>query len=149
MFDEDTIKETEKLPGKVKKSLEKGGIIKEKWNKENEISSAINDCLEFEENLKKINDVTQKIKKYNSKKISIVFTSNTKKLGKEIKNFGLITEDGEIKSDDSSEFSKESKNSRKFSISSENSEKCKSSKRSKSSKKSKSSSSSNSNKKKY
>ena len=41
-FKEDLIKINEKLPNKIKKSIEKGKIIDKEWN-ENNLSSLIND----------------------------------------------------------------------------------------------------------
>jgi len=43
-FKEELIKENEKLPNKIKKSIEKGKIIDKEWN-ENNLSSLINDCI--------------------------------------------------------------------------------------------------------
>ena len=64
-FSERIIKECEKLPNKVNKSLEKGKIIKEKWN-ENNLNVLINDCLNIEENINEINKTKDNIKKSNS-----------------------------------------------------------------------------------
>ena len=64
-FDEKIIKECEKLPNKINKSLEKGKIIKEKWN-ENYLNLLINDCLNIEENINEINKIKDNIKKTNS-----------------------------------------------------------------------------------
>ena len=47
-FKEDIIKESEKLPNKIKKSLEKGKIIEKEWNNEIKINSTINDCILIE-----------------------------------------------------------------------------------------------------
>ena len=46
-FTEDIIKEGEKLPNKIKESLEKGKILENKWNN-NKLNSSINDCLNIE-----------------------------------------------------------------------------------------------------
>ena len=48
------IKEFEKLPDKVKKSLEKGKLINNNWNNNN-MNSLINDCLNIENNIEEIN----------------------------------------------------------------------------------------------
>ena len=53
-FKEDIIKKSEKLPNKIKKSIEKGKIINKEWN-ENNLSSLINDCIIIENNIKEIN----------------------------------------------------------------------------------------------
>ena len=64
-FNEKINKNIEKLPIKVKKSLEKGNTIKEKWN-ENELIIKINDCLNIEENIIVIKKMNENIKKCNS-----------------------------------------------------------------------------------
>ena len=52
---EDIIKDNEKLPNKIKLS-EKGKIINEKWNEDNnQINSLINDYINIENNIKEIN----------------------------------------------------------------------------------------------
>ena len=63
-FKEDLIKKSEKLPNKIKKSIEKGKIIDKEWN-ENNLSSLINDCINIENNIKEINIINDNIKKYN------------------------------------------------------------------------------------
>ena len=66
---EDIIKENVKLPNKIKLSLEKGKIINEKWNEENnQINSLINDCINIENNIKEINIINENIKKFNTNK---------------------------------------------------------------------------------
>ena len=52
-FNKKINKNFEKLPIKVTKSLEKGKIIKDKWNA-NELNKKINDCLNIEENINEI-----------------------------------------------------------------------------------------------
>ena len=59
-FKEDLINEGEKLPNKIKKSLEKGKIIDNQWNEE-KLNSLINDCLNIENNIKEINLIIYKI----------------------------------------------------------------------------------------
>ena len=61
---EDIIKESEKLPNKIKLSLEKGKKIDNNWEDENKINSLINDCVNIENNIKEINVVNESIKKY-------------------------------------------------------------------------------------
>ena len=64
-FKEKIDKDIEKPPTKANKSLEKGKIIKEKWN-ENELNKKINDCLNIEENINEIKKINENIKKFNS-----------------------------------------------------------------------------------
>ena len=100
-FKEDLIKETEKLPKKIKKSIDKGKLIEKEWN-ENNLSSLINDCIIIENNMNdinKINDNVQKVIlsqnlkiKYNIEEEQITNLINT------IHNFGKIITAYEISS---------------------------------------------------
>ena len=63
-FSEDIIKKSEKLPQKVKISLEKGKSLKKDW-KEDNLSNIINDCIQIEKNIENINMITEKINKFN------------------------------------------------------------------------------------
>ena len=54
-FKEDIIKESEKLPNKIKISLEKSKLI-DKYN-DNELSFLINECLNIEANIQEINSI--------------------------------------------------------------------------------------------
>ena len=65
-FNEDILKETEKLPNKIQISLKNGKIISNEWNDENKIYSLINDCLNIENNIQEINIINKKIEKYNN-----------------------------------------------------------------------------------
>jgi len=91
---EDIIKKTEKLPKKVKASLEKGKLIDEQWkNENNKINSLINDCLNIENNINEINDINNKKEKINSLKIEFEFQSDSKEINEllnEIKKFGKL-----------------------------------------------------------
>ena len=96
-FKEDIIKKSEKLPNKIKKSIEKGKIINKEWN-ENNLSSLINDCIIIENNIKEINIINDNIKKYNSNKdIKIIYNIKEEQINNMIykfKNFGnIITND--------------------------------------------------------
>ena len=65
-FEEELIKESEKLPDKIKKSIEKGKIIEKEWNQnDNNLSSLINDCINIENNIKEINLINIVLKKAN------------------------------------------------------------------------------------
>ena len=74
-YNEKVIKESEKLPNKIKLSLEKGKIIDDEWENENKISSIINDCINIENDIQNINDINEKIKKCKSNKSNIKFSS--------------------------------------------------------------------------
>ena len=92
-FKEDVIKESEKLPNKIKKSIEKGKIIEKEWN-ENNLSSLINDCINIENNIKEINIINDNIKKSNlNKDQKIIYDIKEKQIDNminNIQNFGKI-----------------------------------------------------------
>ena len=69
-FNDKNIKDNENLPNKIKISLEKGKIIDNKWNdnKNSELNSLINDCIDIEKNIENIKTVYKIINKYNSNK---------------------------------------------------------------------------------
>ena len=64
-FGDNIIQESEKLPNKIKISLEKGKLINNNWNNDN-LNSLINDCLNIEHNIDEINIIKQSMKKYNT-----------------------------------------------------------------------------------
>ena len=66
-FEKDLVKEAEKLTDKVKFSLEKGKSINNEWNDQDKqkLSSLINDCVNIENNIAKINKINDSIKKCN------------------------------------------------------------------------------------
>ena len=55
-FNEDIIKKGEKLPKKIKSSLERGKLLDKEWDNNNLISY-INDCINIEINIKDINSI--------------------------------------------------------------------------------------------
>ena len=96
-FKEDIIKESEKLPNKIKKSIEKGKIIEKEWN-DNNLSSLINDCIIIENNINDINKINDNIKKSNiNKNNKILYNIEEEQINNlidTIKNFGkIITND--------------------------------------------------------
>ena len=62
-INEDIIKQSKKLPEKVKISLEKGKLIENEWNDNNKIYSLVNDCINIEKNIEHINMINENIKK--------------------------------------------------------------------------------------
>ena len=52
-FNENLIKDSEKLPNKIRQSLEKGKALDNDWN-DNELNCLINDCINIENNIKDI-----------------------------------------------------------------------------------------------
>jgi hypothetical protein len=91
-FNEDIIKQSEKLPNKIKKSLELGKITDEQWN-EKQLNHLINDCLNIENNIIEINILNEKINKCSSINDDILFFPDDKgvnELLEKINNFGNI-----------------------------------------------------------
>ena len=92
-FKEEAIKECEKLPNKIKISLEKGKSI-ENDDKEDKKVFLINGCIKIENNLKEINNLNENINKFNKlNKINIKFTPEEDEIKSElerIKSFGKI-----------------------------------------------------------
>ena len=95
-FKNDIIKETEKLPNKIKISLEKGEIInKEDINSDNKLISLINDCINVEKNIseiKIINENIKKVKNFNNLQIKFIpeKEEETSEFLEIIKKFGKI-----------------------------------------------------------
>ena len=92
-FNENIIKESEKLPNKIKESIDKGKLINNNWNN-NKLNSSINDCLNIENNICFINTINNNIKKCNSQKSEINFypkDNEFNKLIETLQKFGLIS----------------------------------------------------------
>ena len=87
---EDILKEGEKLPNKIKISLEKGKLIENEWNDNKDLNILINDCINIENNIKKINIIKDKIIKYTNKDYNIQFYAENSEFIKNIKKFGEI-----------------------------------------------------------
>ena len=93
-FKEELIKETEKLPKKIKISLEKGNINENDWKDKNKLIFFINDCINIENNIKEINLLNETIKTCHSKaNLKIKFNPEENEIGeflKTIENFGIL-----------------------------------------------------------
>ena len=90
-INEDIIKQSKKLPEKVKNSLEKGKLIENEWNNNNKMYSLINDCINIEKNIEYINMINENIKKYKlNNNTDIIFKCNEEILLNKIKIFGEI-----------------------------------------------------------
>ena len=90
---EDLIKQSEKLPKKIKDSLEKGKHIDKEWNDKDKLSSLINECLIIEDNIKNINILNEKVNEFNSMDLDFEFSLNDEEVNnfiENIKNFGNI-----------------------------------------------------------
>ena len=92
-FNEEIIKESDKLPNKIKISLEKGKEIENNWNN-NKLNSLINDCLNIENNINYINKINENIIKCNSIKTEFSFISNEDEINQ---LFEIIKKFGDIK----------------------------------------------------
>ena len=97
-FNENIIKENEKLPNKVKASLEKGKLMDNEWNDENKLCSLINDCINIEKNIQDIIEINEKINKCKSLNIEVKFKPEEEekidKCIKKIENFGNVYHTG-------------------------------------------------------
>ena len=92
IYNQNKIKELEKLPNKVKISLEKGKNIDENYNDDNKLSLFIHDCLNIEKNIKDIKLINSNNTKENS--INIKFIPEEKGINEflnTIKRFGDIS----------------------------------------------------------
>ena len=94
-FNIDIIKQSEKLPNKIKLSLEKGKKIDYDWNNNNKLNLLINYCINIENNIKEINDIDKNMNKFReSKEIKISFApeeeSEIEHFLETIKTFGVI-----------------------------------------------------------
>ena len=94
----DFIKESESLPNKIKKSLDKAKTVDNQWNNK-ELSDLIKDCLNIEKNFKEINLVNDKMNRFNLREIEntkLKFNPAENELDyvmKEISRFGKISFD--------------------------------------------------------
>ena len=100
-FKQDFIKESEKLPIKIKDALEKGKIINTRQkenNNKNNLSSFINDCINIENVVKEINIINENIKKFeDSIEIKLEQSGDIDKLIQNIKTFGKINSSNNYK----------------------------------------------------
>ena len=99
-LNDDIIKKVEKLPKKIKISLEKGKLLDKEWD-ENHISSYVNDCINIENNIKTINIINEKINIFNkNNNINIIFRPDENSLNnflETVKSFGKLYDYNELK----------------------------------------------------
>ena len=96
-FKEDFIKESEKLPNLVKISLERGKMKENEWDDDKKLNKLINDCIIIENTIKNINEIYEKIEKFNSnKELKIEFEPKQDEIQngflKSIRTFGSLKE---------------------------------------------------------
>jgi len=71
-FTEDIVKKGEKLPKRIKESIQQGNLINNEWNENKyELNYLLNDCITIENNMKEIDIINESITKYNSTKSEI------------------------------------------------------------------------------
>ena len=119
--DEKIIRESEKLPNKIKSSLEKGKLLDKEWDINNEnykLISHINDCLNIENNIKQILLIIENIKKVkNRNSIKINFFPEEKGINGLI---NIINEFGKVELIDDSKYELIFKENPQYSITGEN-----------------------------
>ena len=94
-FKDDLIKEIEKLPNKIKMSLEKGKAMGEEWENDNKLNAIINDSINIENNINNITLINDSIKKcFNINNSDINFFPDEEKeinsILEKIKKFGKL-----------------------------------------------------------
>ena len=95
-FNENMLKESQKLPNKIKISLEKGEKLNMEMNDNVNLNSLVYDCVNIENEIKDINLINENIKKFSSVKTKIEFISeNIEDILESIKKFGNINEDND------------------------------------------------------
>ena len=89
-----TIKEYENIPIKIKDILEKKKEIDKKWNNSAKLNSYINDCINIENEFRKLKETNDLISKHNiNQKIQIYFypeENEVDQIYNDIKSFGKI-----------------------------------------------------------
>ena len=92
-FNEESMKEIDKLPNLINLLINKGKIFEKEWN-DDKLNFMINNCLNFERNFEEIKLAKEKIKKINSNQNkNIIFLSEKEKLDEfinNIKSFGIL-----------------------------------------------------------
>ena len=92
-FKEEFLKETEKLPNRIKTSLEQGNIKEEDWNNEDKLFIVISKCTNIEDNIKQVKQINEKINKCSEINNEVKFKPNINEIDdniKFIKEFGNI-----------------------------------------------------------
>jgi len=94
-FNDNILKESQKLPNKIKLSLEKGEKLINEMDNIN-LNSLVYDCINIENGIKNINLINEKIKKFYSINTQIKFNSENKEdILESIKKFGYINEEND------------------------------------------------------
>jgi len=72
-YNENIIKECEKLPNKIKLSLEKGNLMNKEYDDDAKLNLFINNCINIENNIKEINTIKEKVECNDSENVEIIF----------------------------------------------------------------------------
>jgi len=91
--DLDIYKEKDKFSNKIKLYIEKGKLANEEFNKNNNKSSLINDCINIEKIIENMNKVNKNMNIYKNNNGRIKFISNIDEIIRLINNFGNINSD--------------------------------------------------------
>ena len=93
-FNEDVIKNVEKIPKQIKLLLDKCKFLEKEWDNKNNLISRINECINIENNIKNINIINENINKFKiEKNMKFKFYPKDKLIDKfidTIKIFGKI-----------------------------------------------------------
>ena len=92
-FGEELIKESEKMPNRIKLFLDKNDIIEKLWNDNNKLNFAINECIKIENNIKDINKINDCIIKYQNNSNALkcnLEEDEINKISETINKFGKI-----------------------------------------------------------
>ena len=99
-YNDNILKESQKLPNKIKIFLEKGEKLCKEMNNNINLNSLVYDCVNIENEIKNINLINENIKKFSSINTQIKFNSgNKEKIIESIKKFGCINEENNNISD--------------------------------------------------
>ena len=93
-YNENIIKEIDKLPNKVKNSLIEGKSIDNNWGDNNRLNFSINGCLIIENNINEMNKINLNMAKFKSihNEITFIYTDDeNNNIMNHINNLGLIT----------------------------------------------------------
>ena len=115
-FNIDIIKECDKLPNKIKISLENGKEIENNWDN-NKLNILINSCINIENNIKEINLLNKNIEKVSDLDLNIKFNLEESKINAlldSIKIFGKKVNKFDTKIDFDEKLVKSWLNNRKF-----------------------------------
>ena len=100
-FNENIIKESEKLPNKIKASIEKGKNLTKEWDNDNNLPLIINSCNNIENYIKQIKEINKNMNNCNDSKFLKINVGDKEinKIIESIKVFGSVFASGTIFND--------------------------------------------------